>query len=79
MDKIYESIVKAHERNQRRDLTSAVETMREVLTSLQEAQTICINEHGLIKAKFNMRYKLLTRKIKSFKESIEWLEGMYYG
>lgn len=54
---------------------SAISTMKREIKKMQRAQDECINEHGIIRSGYRYRYTMLTRKIKSFKDSIEWLQA----
>ena len=58
---------------------TAIETMKEELRSVQEAQWECVNEWGYVHGHCQHRYQILVRKSQELKGSIEWMESMYAG
>lgn len=55
---------------------SAIDVLKDEMTTMQRLQLECINEAGFVHNARKYQYQELTRKIKEHKEAIEYLEGL---
>jgi hypothetical protein len=56
---------------------NAIESIKEELRRVQEAQYECVNKWGYVHGHCRHRYQLLLRKARDLQGSIEWLQAMY--
>jgi hypothetical protein len=60
-------------------MPSAIETLKQELLKVQQAQSNCIEECGLVKTFKRSEYQILTQTANDLKGSIDWLSKMYEG
>jgi hypothetical protein len=58
---------------------TALDTLRHELTRIQQAQSECVTDSGLVRTECRERYQILTRKARAFRESIEFMEKIKIG
>ena len=55
---------------------TAMETLKEELRLLQEAQCSCVDDNGGVKVWLRYRYQMLVKEAVDLKKSIDFLEGL---
>jgi len=53
---------------------TAVQTMKRQMLRLQQAQSFCVDDYGVVKTYCRERYQILTLEIRSIKEAIDTFE-----
>lgn len=61
------------------NMTYTINNLKEELTRLQQAQNMCIDEHGYIYSHYRYKYQMLVEQIRELKSSIEWLDKLKGG
>lgn len=56
---------------------TALETLKEELRKVQEAQAECMSESGVIKSYKKYEYMILTQTARDLKGSIDWMTALY--
>mgnify|MGYP000995275197 CR=1 FL=1 len=56
---------------------TAIETLKEELRRVQEAQGECVNEYGYVVPHCRYRYQILLRRAMDLKGSIDFMQDIY--
>ena len=56
---------------------TGLQTMRNELVRVQQAQVECVSDSGFVKSCYKYRYQELTKIASDLKSSIDWLSKMY--
>ena len=57
--------------------STAIKSLKRELTRMNRAISLCVTDNGFVKSHCRYRYQILVSKARVFKESIEYLEGLY--
>lgn len=55
---------------------TALETLKQALTDIQIAQSMCVNEFGHVYNHKKYEYKMLVEKALDLKRAIQWFEDL---